>query len=184
MKAENTWKQLTTKPIYSNPWISVREDQVQNPGGGTNIYGVVSFKNMAIGIVPIDEEGNTYLVGQWRYTLNEYFWEIPEGGGPIGIAPLEAAKRELKEETGLTATIWTDLGKIHTSNSVTNEYGYLYLAQGLRLGKAELEETEADLIVKKVPFAEALLMVMDGRITDSLSMVGILKAHKILSGAV
>ncbi|CAN5895476.1 NUDIX hydrolase [soil metagenome] len=176
---ENPWQTLSTKAIYKNPWMSIREDQVINPSGGRGIYGVVSFANKAIGIIPIDEEGNTYLIGQYRYTLNEYSWEIPEGGGPLGIDPLESAKRELKEETGFTASKWTNIGRIHTSNSVTDEEGYIYLAQELTAGETEFEETE-DLQIKKVPLAEAVRMVMDGEITDAISMAGLLKAEKLL----
>ncbi|HXA02554.1 MAG TPA: NUDIX hydrolase, partial [Cytophagaceae bacterium] len=117
----NPWKTLSTKEIYDNPWIHVREDQVINPAGGNGIYGVVSFKNIAIGIVPVDNEGFTYLVGQFRYALEEYSWEIPEGGGLKGIDILDSAKRELKEETGLSANRWTNICRIHTSNSVCDE---------------------------------------------------------------
>jgi 8-oxo-dGTP pyrophosphatase MutT (NUDIX family) len=145
----NPWKTLSTKTIYDNPWINVREDKVINPSGNNGIYGVVSFKNKAIGIVPVDKEGYTYLVGQYRYTLNEYSWEIPEGGGPIGIEPLESAKRELKEETGFTAKKWTNLGRLHTSNSVTDEEGFIFLAEDLMDGESEPEETEK-LEVRKV----------------------------------
>jgi 8-oxo-dGTP pyrophosphatase MutT (NUDIX family) len=176
---ENPWQTLSSEHIYENPWMSLREDQVINPNGGRGIYGVVSFKNLAIGVVPIDAEGNTYLVGQYRYPLNEYSWEIPEGGGPHGIDALESAKRELKEETGFTAANWTNIGRVHTSNSVTSEEGYIFLAQDLTPGETEPEETE-DLVIKKVPFSEAVRMVMEGEITDSISIAGILKAEKLL----
>jgi 8-oxo-dGTP pyrophosphatase MutT (NUDIX family) len=175
----NPWKTLSTKTIYDNPWINVREDKVINPSGNNGIYGVVSFKNKAIGIVPVDKEGYTYLVGQYRYTLNEYSWEIPEGGGPIGIEPLESAKRELKEETGFTAKKWTDLGRLHTSNSVTDEEGFIFLAEDLMDGESEPEETEK-LEVRKVHMKEAVEMVMSGEITDSLAIIGIMKAAKYL----
>jgi len=138
----NPWKTLHTKQIYNNPWINVTESDVLNPKGGKGIYGVVSFKNKAIGIIPIDNEGYTYLVGQFRYTLNEYTWEIPEGGGPIGEDPLETAKRELKEETGFEAKEWIKIGRIHTSNSVTDEEGFLFMAKDLVQGSSEPEETE------------------------------------------
>lgn len=172
----NTWKTTSTRPIYENPWISVREDQVINPGGGNGIYGVVSFKNLAIGIVPVDDDGYTYLVGQWRYTLNAYSWEIPEGGGPLGIDPLVSAQRELQEETGFIAKEWISLGNLHTSNSVTDEYGNAYLALNLVPGESMPEETE-DLQVKKMKLTEAVRMVMNNEITDALSIVGLLKAY-------
>ncbi|MDJ1480041.1 NUDIX hydrolase [Cytophagaceae bacterium YF14B1] len=177
---ENPWKTLSTKEIYTNPWIQVTESQVVNPGGGNGIYGVVHFKNKAIGIVPIDEEGYTWLVGQYRYPLNEYSWEIPEGGGPLNEDPLESAKRELKEETGFTASQWTLISRIHTSNSVCNEEGFIYMAQQLTAGESQPEETE-DLILRRVHLGEAVEMVMQNQITDSLSIAGLLKAARILN---
>lgn len=176
---ENPWKTVDSKNIYDNPWINVREDAVINPAGGNGIYGVVSFKNKALGIIPIDDNGYTYLVGQYRYTLNEYSWEIPEGGGPMHEEPLEAAKRELREETGFTASHWELLSRIHTSNSVTDEEGFLYLATGLLAGESEPEETE-ELAVKKVHMTEAVDMVMTGKITDGMSMASILMAARKL----
>ncbi|MFL5728276.1 MAG: NUDIX domain-containing protein, partial [Cytophagaceae bacterium] len=154
--------------------------QVINPAGGNGIYGVVSFKNIAIGIVPVDEEGFTYLVGQFRYTLDEYSWEIPEGGGPKGIDILESAKRELREETGFSAKKWTSICRIHTSNSVTDEEGFIFLAQDLTAGETELEATESDLVTRRVHLKDAVQMVMKNEITDSLSIAGILKAARIL----
>lgn len=176
---KNPWKTLSTKAIYKNPWMSVREDQVINPKGGQGIYGVVSFRNKAIGIIPVDKEGNTYLVGQYRYTVGEYSWEIPMGGGPVETDPLESAKRELKEETGFTAGRWTNIARIHTSNSVTDEEGFIFLAQELTAGETEFEETE-DLQIRKVSFAKAVRMVMESEITDAISVAGLLKAEKIL----
>lgn len=175
----NPWKTLSTKQVYDNKWIRVEEHHVTNPAGGPGIYGKVLFKNKAIGIVPLDEDGNTWLVGQHRYTLSEYTWEIPEGGCPVGTLPLDSAKRELKEETGITATRWEQIMRFHTSNSVTDEEGFIFLAEGLTFGENELEETEADLVVKKLPFAQALAMVMTGEITDSMSVAGILKVARL-----
>lgn len=177
---ENPWKILSTKEIYENAWIKVAEDQVINPAGNPGIYGTVHFKNKAIGIIPIDENGDTYLVGQYRYPLNEYSWEIPMGGGKIDIDILESAQRELKEETGFTAEKWTMIARIHTSNSVTDEEGFVYLAENLTAGETEFEETE-DLLIKKVSIAEAVRMVMDNEITDSLSVGGILKVARLLN---
>jgi 8-oxo-dGTP pyrophosphatase MutT (NUDIX family) len=172
---QNPWKTLRTEDIYENPWIKLEHHQVLNPAGGKGIYGKVHFKNKAIGIVALDEDDNTWLVGQHRYTLNEWSWEIPEGGGPIGHDVLESAQRELKEETGLEAASWVMILRAHLSNSVSDEEGFVFLAEGLKQGKSNLEETEADMKVWKLPFKEALQMVMDGKITDSLSVMGILK---------
>jgi 8-oxo-dGTP pyrophosphatase MutT (NUDIX family) len=176
----NPWQVISTALQYQNPWITVREDQVINPGGGRGIYGVVSMKNKAIGIVPLDAEGNTWLVGQYRYTLNEYSWEIPMGGGPIELDVLESAQRELREETGLLAQRWTTISRIHTSNSVTDEEGFIFLAEELEQGDVEPEETE-ELRLWKLPLAEAIRMVMDDRITDAISVAGLLKAEKVLA---
>lgn len=174
---KNPWTATGSVVKYENPWISVREDKVITPTGKEGIYGVVTFKNRAIGIVPIDNEGNIYLVGQWRYPLEEYSWEIPEGGGPMNEEPSITAARELKEETGLVANKITLLGKIHTSNSVCNEVGYLFLATDLEQAESEPDETEI-INIKKVPLREALRMVENAEITDSLAMTGILLAAR------
>lgn len=176
---KNPWTTLSGEEKYDNRWIRVTEYQVINPAGGKGIYGKVHFKNKAIGVIPVDSEGNTWLVGQFRYTLNEFHWEIPEGGGPLDIEPLESAKRELKEETGLTAGKWSLLTRLHTSNSVTDEEGFVFLAEDLEQGESELEETEADLKVKKLPLKEAVDMVLRGEITDSMSMIGLLLVARL-----
>jgi 8-oxo-dGTP pyrophosphatase MutT (NUDIX family) len=178
-RTQNPWTTVSSREVYSNNWISVEEHQVINPSGGKGIYGKVHFKNKAIGIVPLDDQGNTWLVGQYRYTLNEYSWEIPEGGGPLDSDPLLSAQRELKEETGIMAKHWQLIMRFHTSNSVTDEEGFIFLAEGLEHGESELEETEADLVVKKLPFSEALAMVMSGEITDSLSVASLLKVARL-----
>jgi 8-oxo-dGTP pyrophosphatase MutT (NUDIX family) len=177
---KNPWTTLSSQIKYENKWIRVDEHEVINPGGGKGIYGTVHFKNKAIGIVPVDNDGNTWLVGQYRYALNEWSWEIPEGGGPLSEDVLTSAKRELKEETGLEAKHWNLLMRFHTSNSVTDEEGFIFLASELTIGERKTEETEADMQVKKLPFAEAYQMVLDGNITDSMSVAGILKAAIIL----
>lgn len=175
----NPWTTLSGKVHYDNPWITVTEYQVINPAGGRGIYGKVHFKNRAIGIVALDDKQNTWLVGQFRYTLNAWSWEIPEGGGPFDQTLLHAAQRELQEETGLVAAKWTEVMTLHTSNSVTDEVGYVFLAEDLRAGEIHREETEADMKVWKLPFADALRMVMEGEITDSLSVMAILKVARL-----
>lgn len=175
----SNWETTHRETPYENPWIRVEHCDVINPAGKPGIYGVVKFKNKAIGIVPLDDEGFIYLVGQYRYPLDEYSWEIPEGGGPLGGEPLEAAKRELKEETGMVAESWERIARVHTSNSVTDEEGFIFLATGLRHGQAEPEETE-ELQLRRVPLGEAVEMVMRGEITDSISMCGILMTARIM----
>ena len=176
---KSPWKTLSIKTAYENPWIKVTHRDVINPAGKPGIYGLVHFKNIAVGVVPLDKDNNTWLVGQYRYTLGRYSWEIPEGGCPAGENPLEAGKRELKEETGLVASEWEQLLELHTSNSVTDEYGVAFIARQLKMGESEPEDTE-DITVKKVPFSEAYQMVMEGEITDVLSMAAIMKVQLLL----
>lgn len=171
---DNPWQILSSQEIYDNPWISLTEHQVINPNRGRGIYGSVHFKNIATGILALDDSQNTWLVGQYRFPLKQYSWEIPEGGGALDIHPLESAKRELLEETGLRAQSWTELQRIHLSNSVSDELGIIYLARDLSYGKAEPEETE-QLQIRKLPFEEAYQMVISGEITDSMSIAAILK---------
>lgn len=176
---ENPWKTLSVKEVYDNAWINVTHREMLNPSGNPGIYGVVHMKNFAIGILPLDEDMNTWLVGQFRYPLNRYSWEIPEGGCPLDLEPLEGAKRELLEETGITAQRWTKILDIDLSNSVTDETGVAFVAQNLAFGVSEPEETE-QLQIRKVPFVEAIEMVMRGEITDSLSIATLLKAKIML----
>jgi 8-oxo-dGTP pyrophosphatase MutT (NUDIX family) len=178
----NPWQVRDTKVVYENPWIRVREDAVIRPDGHPGIYGVVEFRNWAIGVVAVSEEGDTFLVGQHRYPLGQYSWEIPEGGGPIDEPPLASAQRELREETGITAARWTYLGELALSNSVTNELGCVFLAEDLTFGNAEPEGTE-QLEIRRVPLALAHQMAMTGEISDGLAIVGIARAwHYLQSG--
>src|ERR1700709_2174639 len=155
---ENPWKIVSEKEVYDNAWINLTEYQVVNPSGNPGIYGKVHFKNRAIGIVALDDEMNIYLVGQFRFATGQYSWEIPEGGGALGVDPLESAKRELLEETGLKAAQWTELLRMHLSNSVSDELCIIFLARGLEQHEAEPEDTE-QLMVKKVPFEDVYRMV-------------------------
>ncbi len=175
---KNPWKTIAAKTVYENNWIEVVHKDVIIPNGKAGIYGQVNFKNVAIGVIPLDQEGNTWIVGQYRFPLEEYSWEIPEGGCPEGEEYLAAAQRELKEETGLVAQKYTLVSKIHTSNSVCREVAYIYLAEDLSFTQAEPEETEV-LQIKKLPFSEALSMVMENKITDSMSVAGIMKVARL-----
>ena len=169
---DNPWEKVATRVVYDNPWIRVREDVVVRPDGLPGIYGVVHFKNVAVGVLAV-EEGMLYLVGQYRYPLERYSWEIPEGGCPEGEDPLQAARRELKEETGLEADHWEKLGEADLSNSVADERAVWFLATGLVPGEREPEGTEV-LGVRRVPLGEALAMARDGRMRDALSQLALL----------
>ncbi|MET3112814.1 ADP-ribose pyrophosphatase [Pedobacter sp. CG_S7] len=179
MDESNPWITLESRMVYENNWIGLTEHQVINPSGGRGIYGKVHFKNLAIGILPLDEDLNTWLVGQFRFPLGAYSWEIPEGGGPLHLDPLDSAKRELLEETGIVANQWHEIQRMHLSNSVSNELAIIYIARDLTMGEAEPEETE-QLTVRKLHFEQAFGMVMNGDITDSMSVAAILKTNILI----
>ena len=179
MSEKNPWQIISGKDVYDNKWINVTEYDVVNPNGGKGIYGKVHFKNIAIGIVVLDDELNTYLVGQYRFAIDEYSWEIPEGGGSLDTDPVESARRELLEETGLVAHEWMPVLKMHLSNSVSDEYSIIYLARNLEQHTAMPEETE-QLVVRKLPFEEAWRMVEEGLITDAMSVAAIQKVKLML----
>ncbi len=176
----NPWTILKNKGVYDNPWIHVTELDVITPGGTRGIYGKVHFKNYAIGIIPLTAGGETVLVGQYRLPLNTYSWEIPMGGGLIGKDILTSAQRELQEETGITATEWNKILDIHPSNSVTDETGMVFVARKVTFGPRTPEDTE-DITMRKIPFTQAFDMVMDGEITDAISVAGILKLKVMLN---
>jgi 8-oxo-dGTP pyrophosphatase MutT (NUDIX family) len=177
----NPWQIIDEKEVYDNNWIKLIHYNVINPSGGKGIYGKVHFKNIAIGIVPLDPQMNTYIVGQYRFALSAYSWEIPEGGGPLSDDPLMSAKRELLEETGLKATHWIKVLDMHLSNSVSDEACIIYVATGLSQHTAMPEETE-QLVIKKIPFDEVYQMVQKGMITDGVTVAAILKTKLMLLG--
>ena len=166
------WRRRARRVAYENPWITVWHDDVLRPDGSPGVYGVVHFASLAVGIVALDADDRVLLVGQHRYPLDAWSWEIPEGGVPAGEDCLDGARRELREETGVVAAGWRELGRFHLSNSVTDEAGALFLATGLAQGSAEPEATEM-LEIRWVPFDDALAMTLDGRITDAIAIMGI-----------
>lgn len=175
METRNPWRRVARRVAYENPWLTLWHDDVVRPDGSPGIYGVVHFANRAIGVLPIDGDDRVLLVGQYRYTLDEYSWEIPEGGGGIDEDPLDAARRELLEETGYRAGHWRPLLRATLSNSVTDERAFLFVATDLTPGEAQPDPTE-ELAVRWIPFADAVAMALDGRITDALSILALTSA--------
>jgi 8-oxo-dGTP pyrophosphatase MutT (NUDIX family) len=169
------WLRHTRRVAYENPWITIWHDEVTRPDGRPGIYGVVHFANLAVGVLALDDHDRVLLVGQHRYALDAYSWEIPEGGVPIGETAVEGAVRELREETGIEAATWRELARSHLSNSVSDEIGVLYLATDLTAGEATPDGTEA-LDVRWMPFDEVLEMTLDGRITDALTVLAVHRA--------
>jgi 8-oxo-dGTP pyrophosphatase MutT (NUDIX family) len=170
---ENPWTKLTSRPVYENPWIALREDQVLRPDGTPGIYGVVHFKNQAIGVLPVDDQGRIWLVGQYRYPLDVYSWEIPEGGCPEGESPEEAARRELQEETGLRAGHLERMAVAHLSNSVSDEFAIIYRATQLTQGESAPEGTER-IKVERVEWLDVWGRLRRGEITDSMTVIALL----------
>ncbi len=180
-EAAGPWKRLRSRYAYENSWIRVREDEVLRPDQSPGIYGVVQFKNLAMGVVALDDENRVVLVGQYRYPLREYVWEIPEGGCPLEKAGAmrEEAARELEEETGFTAARWDYLGKFLVSNSVSDEVGHLFLARGLAPGRSNPEPSE-ELEVKFLPLEEAYRQAMEGQLNESVTVAGLARAYYFL----
>jgi 8-oxo-dGTP pyrophosphatase MutT (NUDIX family) len=168
----NPWKRLSRLTVYENQWIVVHHDQVLRPDGRPGIYGVVHFRNKAVGVLALDAQDRVLLVGQYRYPLDQYSWEIPEGGGSPGESPLTTAQRELREETGYEAGQWRELLRSHLSNSISDEEAIAYLATDLTPGPARPEGTE-QLQVKWVPLAQVMDMIGRGELTDALSVLAL-----------
>ena len=182
MSTENPWKTLSSSRVYTNPWMSVREDKVSRPDGQDGIYGVIETR-VATGVVALTPEREIYLVGQYRYPTEVYSWEIIQGGADENEDRLSACKRELQEEAGLVAETWTPIGgEIHLSNCISSERGYVYAAEGLSNTEASPDGTEV-LDLKKVRLSEAVRMAACGEIVDAVSIIGILLTEKWLGGS-
>ncbi len=176
---ENPWITNSSEKVYESPWIKVTKHDVLNPANKPGTYSVVHFKGLAIGVLALDNELNTWLVGQWRYPVNEYSWEIPEGGGAHDVEPVESAKRELKEETGIVAKNYKEIMRMHLSNSATDELAIVFVATGLTFEESEPEESEV-LQLKKIHIDEAYNWVMEGKIMDAITVAAILKTKILL----
>lgn len=181
-RVPSPWKKISSEVKYENRWIRLIEDQVINPAGKPGIYGVVHYKMCAVAVIPLDEENNTWIVGQYRYPLDSYEWEIVEGGCHDGDVPLETARRELLEEAGLRANHFEMILEMQLSNSCTDELSYSYIARGITVAKPHPEEDE-QFEIRKLPFHEVYQMVMSGQIRDALSIASILKAKALLDQA-
>lgn len=177
---DSPWRTVSSRPVYANAWMRVREDQVVRPDGKPGIYGVMEPTRVATGVVALTDDLHVWLVGQFRYPTGSYSWEIIEGGADPHEDPLSGARRELREEAGLDATHWQLLGgEVHLSNCITSERAFIYLARGLREVGAHPEETEV-LRLARVPLARALALVDTGVIVDAVSVIGLLRAARFL----
>lgn len=173
------WTTLKEDVRYETPWISVSHHDILDPSGQQGIYGVVHFKNLAIGVVPLDADLNTWIVGQYRYPVQAYSWEIPEGGGDRNIPPQASAERELREEAGIVAARWTEILRMDLSNSASDEEVVLYVAQDLTFFEPEPDHNE-ELALRKLPFSELYAMVTSGAIRDSLTVAAVLRVQLML----
>jgi ADP-ribose pyrophosphatase len=176
---KNPWTLLDKNTVYESPWIHVEHHEVLNPAKKPGTYSVVHFKKLAIGVLPLDKDYNTWIVGQYRYPLNTYTWEIPEGGGSLDVDPIETGKRELLEECGIIANKWIFMQHMQLSNSATDELAYLYVAQDLSFTQSQPDDDE-ELNIRKVHFDELYEMVLNGEVVDSLSVAAVLKAKVMI----
>ncbi|HEX2618443.1 MAG TPA: NUDIX hydrolase [Flavobacteriales bacterium] len=179
MTKRGPWTTLSEEGRYETPWIAVSHHEVIDPSGREGIYGVIHFKNIAVGVVPLDEEGNTWIVGQYRYPMQAYSWEIPEGGGKRHIPAIDSAKRELREEVGIEAEHWTEVLRMDLSNSASDEQAIVFVAQGLTHFNPEPDHDE-ELEQRKLPFEELYQMVQRGEVRDSITVAAVLKVKLLL----
>jgi 8-oxo-dGTP pyrophosphatase MutT (NUDIX family) len=179
------WRIRSARTAYANKWITVREYETVAPTGADALYGLVHMKNLALGVLPIDENGQTILIGQERFPFGRYSWELPEGGGSPEVSPLEGTQRELSEEAGMKAEHWLPLvSDMHMSNSVTDERAFAFIAWGLSPDDSFAGDSSEELSVRRVSFAEALKMAVSGEITDAFTLVMLFKAdHLLRTGA-
>jgi len=174
------WTRSNGRTPFENPWLAVREFDATAPTGRPATYGMIHFKHLAIAVLPLHEDGTVTLVGQNRFAFEDYSWELPEGGGKLDVDPLDSAKRELREETGLEAAQWRKVLEGQLSNSLTDELAFGFLATGLTQTETEPDETE-DIALARVPFGEALEVATAGYIKDVLTVAMLLRVHHMAS---
>lgn len=179
MKKRGPWTTLSERTAYETPWISVSHHDVLDPSGRQSIYGVVHFKGLAVGIIPLDDELNTWIVGQYRYPLEAYSWEMPEGGSDRSLPPVEGAKRELREEVGIEAERWTEILQMDLSNSASDERAVIFVARGLTFHEPEPDQDE-QLEQRKLPFEELFQMVQRGEVRDAMTVAAVLKVKLMI----
>lgn len=168
--------------VYDSPWIRIREDRFRHRRGAEGRYAVCGFRRTACGVLALDDQDQVILVGQWRYPLEAYSWEIPEGGGDVSESPFEAMRRELAEEAGLKAEVWEPLAFFHPSNSSTDEEAFLFLATGLSPSEGHHAEDDEELLLHREPFQDCLRRILNGEITDSLTVMALLALQARRSG--
>ena len=173
---------LDRRLLYESPWVRLREDRFQHRRGAQGQYVVCGFMRTACGVVALDEQDRVVLVGQWRYPLERYSWELPEGGGDAIESPYEAIRRELAEEAGLTAKVWEPLAFFHPSNSSTEEEAFLFLATELSPAEGHHAEDDEELLLHREPFQDCLRRILSGEITDSLTVMALLALQARRSG--
>jgi len=178
----NPYTVLDRRFLYDSPWIRVREDRFQHRRGAAGRYAICGFVRTACGVLALDEQDRVVLVGQWRYPLEAYSWEIPEGGGDVTESPFEAISRELAEEAGITAQVWEPLAFFHPSNSSTEEEAFLFLATGLGPSEGHHAEEDEELLLHREPFQDCLRRVLSGELTDSLTVMALLALQARRSG--
>ena len=170
------WRVRGRVHLHDNPWFALDEFDAVAPTGQPARYYLQSYKNIAVGVLPLHDDGTLTLVGQWRFPFDAYSWELPEGGAPKGEAPIEGARRELREEAGLAAADWRLILTMQLSNASSDEIAYGYLATGLTAVEREPDATE-QLAVERVPFREALKAAASGRIQDAITVAMLLRLH-------
>lgn len=173
------WQDHGSRTVYDNPWLALTEHEATAPTGLAATYGVLRPKNVAVGVLPLHSDGTVTLVGQSRFALMNYSWEMPEGGAPFDEAPLDGAKRELAEEAGLSARIWREVLRMELSNSMTDERAIAWLAWDLVEVPVDPDPTEVIATVR-VPFMTLMAEIDRGAVRDAFTVATALRAYHLV----